>query len=408
MSDVSNDSKTSRHGVDRRTFFKTAGLGTLGLMAGAEAQTAVAQTELPSEVHGFMEDGVLKRTLGRTGLKVSALGIGTIPIFRAPEKQAVEVIKKSLDLGVNFIDTARAYRKGYSEARVGEAVKGMRDKVVIATKTRKFDSADGAQEDVDISLKTMDTDYVDIYFFHELCHEEEWKKVIGPKGALEGLKKAKKDGKIRFIGISGHRSHQLTEIVKSGEIDVVIIPFNYVFADANNDLWPACKELNVGMVAIKPFAGCFLNQHSLGLRWNLQQPVQVTVPGMWQIDEVVQNMRHLREFLPLNETELTYLEEERKYWYYQLCRFCYQCEKCPEGINYRTIVMMPLALRRQGFHLQLVEFKNKLKYLNEMDNIDKCSRCNHCVNTCEYHLPIPDLIEEVRRTYYNPVKYYRV
>lgn len=394
--------------VDRRTFCKTAGLGTLGLMALGADQRARASSELPPVIRGALEDGVLKRTLGRTGLKVSAIGLGTIPIFRAPEAQAVDVIRKSIDQGINYIDTARAYRNGYSEERLGVALNGIRRNVVLATKTRSFDSGEGALKDVETSLKVMNTDYVDIYCLHELCQEKEWEQSIAPKGALEGLKKAKQAGKIRFIGISGHRSGQLTKIVESGEIDVVIIPYNYVFNDADADLWPACAKLNVGMVAIKPFAGGFLNQHSLSLRWNLEKPPHVTVPGMWQIDEVMQNARHLREFLPVSGTELAYLHEERQYWYYQLCRFCYQCQPCPQEIDYRTIVMMPLMLRRQGFEIVLVENGNKLKYLNAMDKIDKCNKCHTCINTCPYHLPITDLIREVKRTYYGPVKYYKV
>ena len=396
------------HPVDRRTFCKAAGLGTLGLMTLGAERPAEASTELPPVIHGAMENGVLKRTLGRTGLKVTAIGLGTIPTFRAPKALAVEVIRKSVDSGINYIDTARAYRKGYSEERIGVALKGIRQKVVIATKTRDFGSAEGAMKDVEISLKTMATDYVDIYCLHELCQEKEWEQSIAPEGALAGLKKAKKEGKIRFIGISGHRSAQLTKIVETGEIDVVIIPYNYVFNDADADLWPACQKLNVGMVAIKPFAGGFLNQHSLSLRWNLQHPPHVSVPGMWQVDEVTQNARHLREFLPVTETELAYLHEERQYWYYQLCRFCYQCQPCPQGIDYRTMVMMPLMLRRQGFELVLVENENKLKYLNEMDKIDKCTKCHTCINTCPYHLPITDLIQDVKRTYYSPVKYYKI
>jgi uncharacterized protein len=152
---------------------------------------AEASTELPKVIHGAMENGVLKRTLGRTGLKVTAIGLGTIPTFRAPKAQAVEVIRKSVDLGINYIDTARAYRKGYSEERIGVALKGIRQKVVIATKTRDFGSAEGAMKDVETSMKTMATDYVDIYCVHELCQEKEWEQSIAPEGALAGLKKAK-------------------------------------------------------------------------------------------------------------------------------------------------------------------------------------------------------------------------
>ena len=395
-------------GVSRRKFMLSAGIGAVGAVTAGEARAKVPQKALPPEIHGSIEGGVLKRTLGRTGLKVSAIGLGTIPTFRAPRDQAIEVIKKSYDMGINYIDTARGYRNGYSEECIGEALQGVRKNVVIASKTRQFDSAEGTLKDIDTSLKLLKTDYVDIYCLHELCQEEEWEKSIGKNGALEGLKKAQKEGKIRFIGISGHRSDQLTKIVETGEMDVVIIPYNYVFDDANSDLWPACKKLNIGMVGIKPFGGCFLNQHALSLRWNLEQPLHVSVPGMWQIDEVVENTRHLREFLPLIDTEHTFLHEERQYWYYQLCRFCYQCEPCPNDIPYRSVVMMPLMLRRQGFELQLVERKMKFAYLNNMDKIDKCVQCGNCVDTCKYHLPIPEMMKEVSRNYYNPVKYYRI
>ena len=131
-----------------------------------------------------------------------------------------------------------------------------------------------------------------------------------------------------------------------------------------------------------------------------------TVSG--QVDEVIENTRHLREFLPLNETESFNIWEERQYWYYQLCRFCYQCKPCPQGINYRSIVMMPLMLRRQGFELMLIERKRKFRYLNDMDKAEQCNECGHCVETCKYHLPIPDLIKEAKRNYYNPIKYYKV
>ncbi len=400
---------TTLANVSRRGFLKSAGIGAVGTIAAGEAQARVPQADLPPQIHGFIEDGVLKRTLGRTGLKVSAIGLGTIPTFRAPVKQAVEVIKKSVDMGISYIDTARGYRDGYSEERVGEALQGgLRQKVVIASKTGKFDSAEKTLEDIDKSLKALKTDYIDIFCLHELCQEEQWEKATGPGGQLEGMKKAQKQGKVRFLGISGHRSGQLTKIAESGEMDVIIIPYNYVFDDANNDLWPTCQRLNIGMVGIKPFAGCFLNQHALSLRWNLEQPLHVSVPGMWQIDEVLENTRHLREFLPINETELTYLHEERQYWYYQLCRFCYQCKPCPNDIAYRSIIMMPLMLRRQGYELQLVERNMKYTYLNQMDSIDKCTQCGTCVSTCTYHLPIPEMMKDIRRNYYNPIKYYRV
>lgn len=407
MDKTSDNQSNTDSAVNRRTFFKTAGMGALGTAASLSPATAKPVIEPPSEIHGFMENGVLKRVLGRTELKVSAVGLGTIPIFQASKELAVSVIRESHELGINYIDTARGYLDGHCEECVGAGIQGIRNDMVIVSKSTSG-TAEGAAAHIDESLKTLGTDYIDVYCFHAVSQEKKWDQIVGPDGAMEAFQKAKQAGKIRYIGISGHRSDQLTEIVKSGDIDVVIIPYNYVFDDADSDLWPACQELNIGMAAIKPFAGCFLNQHSLSLRWNLQHPPHISVAGMWQVDEVKQNARHLREFLPLNESEQRFVQEDRSLWYYQLCRFCSLCKPCPENIPYRSTVMMPLLLHRQGLELELIKRKRRNSFLSNMDKIEQCTNCGLCVETCKYHLPIPEMLKEIKRKYYNPVKYYRV
>lgn len=389
----------------RRSFLRNAGL----LSAGAMLSNSLAQAAGPSaSVPSAAGRGraLEPRVLGRTGLKVAPIGLGTIPLFRAPREQAIEVVRKCEEEGINYIDLARGYRRGLAEEWVGEAIKGRRDKFVIVTKSTDYTSK--ISQAVEESLRALQTDYIDVYCFHSLMQDEQWKTVIGPNGAMEALKKAQKEGKIRFIGISGHRSDQFTEIIKGGDIDVVIMIFNFVFDDALYDLLPTAKKLNVGFAGIKPFAGCFLNQHELSLRWILEHPVDVTVPGMWQVDEVIQNARVMKEFTPVNETEREFLAEEKKYWYYRICRVCYQCKPCPQGIPYTSIFMLPLFLRRNGFYLTLEENKGKFKYLNEMDKIEKCDNCGLCIETCKYHMPIPDIIRDVKRTYYDVIKLYKV
>jgi len=385
----------------RRKFLKSAGILSAGALLGRNVKSAEMAATASSPGRALEP-----RVLGRTNLKVAPIGLGTIPLFRAPRDQAIEVVRKAEELGINYIDLARGYRRGLSEEWVGEAIKGRRDKFVLVTKA--MDRTAKIESSVDQSLKALQTDYIDVYCFHSLMQDEEWKTVIGPGGAMEALKKAQQQGKIRFIGISGHRSDQFTEIIKGGDIDLVIMIFNFVFDDALEDLLPTAKKLNIGFAAIKPFAGCFLNQHELSLRWILEHPVDVVVPGMWQIDEVIQNARVMREFTPLNETEREFLAEEKKYWYYRLCRVCYQCKPCPQGVPYTSLLLLPLFLRRNGFFLTLVENKGKFKYLNEMDKIEKCDRCGLCIETCKYHLPIPDLIRDVKQTYYDVIKLYRV
>ena len=389
----------------RRKFLKNAGLLSAGALLNNGALQAAGQTPPPA-ASTWSGTPLEPRTLGRTGLKVAPIGLGTIPLFRAPRNQAIDVVRAAGDLGINYIDLARGYRRGLAEEWVGEAIKGRRDRFVIVTKSTDYTSK--ISDHVEQSLKALQTDYIDVYCFHSLMQDEQWKTVIGPNGAMEALKRAQQAGKIRFIGISGHRSDQFTEIIKGGDIDVAIMIFNYVFDDALADLLPTAKRLNIGFVGIKPFAGCFLNQHELSLRWILEHPVDVTVPGMWQTEEVVANARLLREYTALNDSEREYLSEEKKYWYYRICRVCYQCRPCPQGVPYVSIFMLPLMLRRNGFYLTLEENKGKFKYLNEMDKVDKCDNCGLCVESCKYHMPIPDLIRDVKRTYYDVVKLYKV
>lgn len=389
--------------IDRRSFFKTAGTVAAGAAA---AMVPPMPALLSASIAGENQGGVLTRTLGRTGLKVSAIGLGTIPLFRAPRDQAVEVIKKSIDNGITFIDTARGYREGYSEECLGVATKGIRDKLVILSKSGN--RTDKIADDVDKSLNALQTDFIDIYCFHSLDSDEQWKKVLGPNGALEALKRAKQAGKIRFIGMSGHRSDFLTECISTGELDVAVTPFNFVFDDAIYDLIPKAKEMNVGLAGIKPFGGGFIQYAELSLRWILQQQFDVTCPGMWQVDEVIQNTRILRDPQPLIATELEYLHEERQLLYYELCRFCNVCKPCPKGIPYLNIVMTPLMLRRQGLALELGERKQKKPLLNALDKIEQCDNCGTCINSCKYHLPIIDLMKNVKRQFYNPIKYYKV
>ena len=200
------------------------------------------------------------RNLGRTGLKVTAIGLGTIPTFRAPRAQAVEVIRKSVDLGINYIDTARAYRKGYSEERIGEALKGVRQKVVIATKTRTFDSGEGALKDVETSLKTLGTDHIDVIQLHNLVDEAEWQTALGPGGALEALVEARDRGWVRFIGITGHGTRVADMHRRSLEcfpFDSVLLPYNFTmmstpeYAADFETLVSLCHERGIAVQTIK-------------------------------------------------------------------------------------------------------------------------------------------------------------
>ena len=150
------------------------------------------------------------RRLGRTGLQVSAIGCGGIPIFRAEKPEAVKVLRHAMDMGVNYFDTARGYANGGSEERLAQAIKGRRDQVIVASKAT-VRTRDEMMQEVEKSLKTLEVDMIDVYKCHHVITPEEWQQVSGPGGAMEALKEAREQGKIRFMGITGHRPEVLAE-----------------------------------------------------------------------------------------------------------------------------------------------------------------------------------------------------
>jgi uncharacterized protein len=337
------------------------------------------------------------RRLGRTGLQVTAIGCGGIPIFRAEKPEAVRVLRYAMDKGINYFDTARGYDKGGSEERLAEAIKGRRDKVIIASKAT-VRTRDEMAKAVDESLAALQVDMIDVYKCHHVITPEEWAQVSGPGGALEALREARQKGKIRFIGISGHRPEVLAEAVKSGEIDVLLVPFNFVKNEAAQVLFPHARAQDVGVTIMKPLGGSLFQHADVCLRWILQHEAVSTIcVGMWKTWEVDQNVVVGHNPDPLNAEESDWLADERARWDREYCRLCYQCkETCSEGVPSRSLMIQDLNYRRFGMKRMMAQGMDK-----QIAATSACWTCQHheCVGYCSYHLPIPDLMLKLNRTY---------
>lgn len=337
------------------------------------------------------------RRLGRTGLEVSAIGCGGIPIFRAEKAEAVKVLKHAMDLGVNYFDTARGYDKGGSEDRLSDAIKGRRRQVIIGSKATARKKSDMAKA-IDESLKTLQVDYIDVYKCHHVITPEEWAQVSGPDGAMEALREAREAGKIRFIGISGHRPEVLAEAVKTGEIDVLLIPFNFVKDEPAEVLFPHTRDWDVGVTIMKPLGGSLFQHADICLRWILQHEAVSTIcVGMWKKWEVDQNVAVGNNPEPLNLEERDWLMDERARWDREYCRLCYKCEeKCSEGVPTRSLMILDLNYRRFGMARMMANGMDK-----QIAATAACETCAHhqCAGYCAYGLPIPDLMLKLRRTY---------
>lgn len=263
---------------NRREFVKAA------TVIGA-ASLATAAQEIP------------KRTLGKTGLKVSILGLGGARIGNLPdEKQAVDVVRKCYDMGVNYFDCASAGAYGLSQTRYGAALKGLRDKVVLGTKTRHR-TATQAQLDLDQSLANLRTDYLDLYQIHNVINDEDIEFIFGPKGVMEMVEKAKKEGKVRFVGLTGHTTPEvLNRAIAKYDFATVLMPLSVT--DGGNSqksfekvTLPLAKKRNMGIIAMKTFgAGQILQKKAatekecLHYVWTL--PVSTAIAGCQQIAHV--------------------------------------------------------------------------------------------------------------------------
>ncbi|MCZ6674252.1 MAG: aldo/keto reductase [Verrucomicrobia bacterium] len=242
--------------MERREFIKATALASSGLFALKNMSSSAWAASSTA-------NGMPYSSLGRTGVQVSKLGIGTAPLGRdnTDIPKVNDIIAKAIDEGINYMDTAPNYANGEAERRLGHALKGKRDKVFIVTKT-EADTYEGTMELLENSLKHIQTDHVDLVHLHNLGHLERWKGLdfaFSKKGAMGALRKARQQGKVRFIGASGHlHPSRFHYAIDSGEIDVMMNAVNFVNQhtyDFEHKVWARAQEKNIGLVAMKVLGG---------------------------------------------------------------------------------------------------------------------------------------------------------
>jgi len=221
--------------------------------------------------------------LGKTGLQVSRVGIGGIPIQRPPLDEAIKIINRALDLGVNFIDTSLGY--GDSEERIGKAIAGRRDKAILATKGG-FQDKKTVLSNIDSSLKRLNTDHIDLWQFHGIHTPAQMESVLGPGEGLEGAREALQMGKIRHIGFSSHNLDIAKKMILTDQFETIQFPFDFVAREAADELVPLAKEHDVGFIAMKPFAGGNIRDAKLAIKYLLQFDNVVPDPGIQRMKEI--------------------------------------------------------------------------------------------------------------------------
>ncbi|WP_449240356.1 aldo/keto reductase [Desulfoscipio gibsoniae] len=326
------------------------------------------------------------RQLGRTGLNVSVIGFGGIPIQRVSQEEATAIVHRALDKGINFFDTARGYTD--SEAKLGEVFKNCRSKVIIATKSMAR-TKDGMAADIKKSLDTLGVDYIDLYQLHNVKDRAALEQVFKPDGALAALKEAKKAGVIKHIGITGHIRDYLVEALKSGELETVQFPFNAVEAGGAQELFDQAEQARAGIIIMKPLAGGAIRNTNLALRFILEHNVSTVIPGMDSPVQVDENAMAGQELLPLSAAEKKVLDEESGTLGAVFCRRCEYCQPCPQGIDIPTVFLL------DGYYTRY-DLKDwaKERYRALPTKADSCAECGECEEKCPYNLPIRRMLAE--------------
>lgn len=324
-------------------------------------------------------------TLGKTGLKISRLGFGGIPIQRVDAATTKELIKSMAEKGINYIDTARGYT--VSESYLGEALEGIRDKFVLATKSMAR-TKEAMARDIDISLANLRTDYIDIYQVHNVPVGE-LETVMGPGGALEALLEAKEAGKIGHIGLTAHSLETFEKAVELSWVETIMFPYNIVESQGE-ELIRKCAENNIGFIVMKPLAGGAIEDATLALRYICKNPdVSVVIPGMYDLKEIEQNMAACEDTSDLTEKELEEIQKIREQLGSNFCRRCNYCAPCTVGISISGVFLFQGYLDRYG-----LEDWAKGRYATLDTKASACIECGECESRCPYNLPIRQMLKE--------------
>lgn len=281
--------------MNRRTFLQVSSAAV-----GAQLK-ALADTPLPAS------------TLGKSGLKVTRLTLGGFHMRTGGEENGIKIIHRAIDLGVTFFDSAHKYHDGESDITYGKALDGgKRQKIILMTKAQLRDR-DGAMRQLEESLKRMKTDYLDLWQCHEVARHDEVDQIFGPKGSLEAFVKAKKEGKVRYIGFTGHHDPTVHQRLLDGfdGWETVQHPVNLIdphYLSFINSVLPNIRKKGLGLLAMKSNAIGNITKNRIALipeclRFTWSHDIDTLVSGVQTVQELEQNVIACKTFQPMSKKE---------------------------------------------------------------------------------------------------------
>ncbi|MGE5486947.1 MAG: aldo/keto reductase [bacterium] len=343
---------------------------------------ALAKPTMPQAAANPSSGGLAYRTLGKTGLKVTSVGFGCMVTSDA------SVVSRAVDMGINYFDTARVYGGGNNERMVASAIKGARNRLIISSKSRATTAAE-AREHLDTSLKELGTDHLDIWYMH---FRDEPGSITDELVAV--WEDAKKQGKVRFIGVSTHNPNAIVDrVLQVGKFDVVLSVYNFAVGSANDAAYERLSKAGIGLVAMKVMAPTsratgYGRSHGdrtkvpggalAALKWVLRNKNFVAIPSMTDADQLIENFRAMSEpFTAQDEKLLASIDKEIRPLY---CRMCYRCSgQCPNG------AAIPETLRflsYADFYGQFALGREHFATLPERARAVRCSDCKSCSVQC--------------------------
>lgn len=326
-----------------------------------------------------------KVRLGKTNIMVSKIGFGGIPIQRLSETDAVSVVRKCLELGINFLDTANDYTN--SEERIGKAILGCRESLILGTKTMGRTRKE-VENHLKLSLERLGTDYIDLYQIHNISDLDTLKKVLAPDGPMAVVTEAKRLGQIRHVGVTSHSLDIAKELVKLGYFETIMFPLNFITFEAANELIPLAKERDVGFIAMKPLEGGRLDNVDLAFKYLFQFPDVVTIVGIEKIKEIEEIAEVLNKPSTISESEEAQIERLRNKLGTTFCRRCDYCQPCVQEIPISVVMDYPSLFNRlppEGIFSDFVA--------EAMEKAAHCTKCGDCEERCPYSLPIQEMME---------------
>ncbi|MBN2124383.1 MAG: aldo/keto reductase [Deltaproteobacteria bacterium] len=323
--------------------------------------------------------------LGNTGLEVTELGMGGIPIMRVGAEEAVSIIRHCIDLGIRFFDTAHVY--GDSEEKLGRALEPFRDRVVIATKVWAKDGP-GAAEQLAMSLDRLRTDRIDLMQCHNVTTREDMDRVLAPGGACEVLERARAEGRVQAVGFSSHSPEIAVRMCETGRFSTLQFPFNFIERDAADRLFPTALERGMGIIGMKPLGGGFLDRADLCFRFLQQHPHVIPIPGIQSMAEIDEIAGVYSDHRPMSASEQEEIEGIRRQYGTRFCRRCEYCMPCERGVQIPRVMLFKTQVRRFPPDLLFTIARDA------MATVEGCEECGECVQKCPYDLPIPDMLRE--------------